>query len=142
MKRVAVLTGVVLLLAACGGGGGGNSDADQAKQVWTSFFSAKTPISQKPAMLQDGARFKSAITSLAGNPLASQLSARVSSVTLEGADKAKVIFSIYLGKTALFSNQVGYAYKENGKWLVGYAGLCKLIALQPGVTPPAACKSA
>jgi hypothetical protein len=139
MKRVALLIGVVLLLAACGGGGGGNSDADQVKQVWTSFFSAKTPVSEKPAMLQDGARFKSAITSLASNPLASRLSAEVSGVTLQGAKKAKVVFSIYLGSNALFKNQVGYAYKENGKWLVGYAGLCKLIELQPGVTTPAAC---
>jgi ABC-type glycerol-3-phosphate transport system substrate-binding protein len=125
MKRVVVLIGVVLLLAACGGGG--NSDADQVKHVWTSFFSAKTPVSQKPAMLQDGQRFKSAITTLASNPLASQLSAKVSSVTLEGAAKAKVVYSIYLGNTAVFRNQVGYAFKQNGKWLVGYAGLCNLM---------------
>jgi ABC-type glycerol-3-phosphate transport system substrate-binding protein len=138
MKRVALLVGVVLLLAACGGGGA-KSDADQVKQVWTSFFSAKTPVSQKPAMLQDGARFTAVITSLASNPLAKQLSAKVSSVTLQGTNKAKVVFSIYLGSTAALSNQVGYAFKQNGKWLVGYAGLCKLVALA-GTTPPA-CKS-
>ena len=138
MKRVALLLGVTLLLAACGGGGG-NSQADQVKQTWTSFFSAKTPVSEKPAMLQDGARFKAAITSLASNPLASQLSAKVSSVTLQGVNKAKVVFSIYLGNTAALEDQVGYAYKQNGKWLVGYAGLCKLMSL--GGTPPAACTS-
>jgi len=137
MKRVAVIVVSALLLAACGGGGGGGtSDADQVKQVWTSFFSAKTPVSQKPAMLQDGARFKDVITSLATNPLAKQLSAKVSSVTLEGANKAKVVFSIYLGNTAALSDQTGYAFKENGKWLVGFAGLCKLVALA-GTTPPA-----
>jgi hypothetical protein len=138
MKRVAVLIGVVLLLAACGGGGG-KSDADQIKQNWTTFFDAKTPLSQKVALLQDGARFKSAITGLASNPLASGLNAKVSNVTLEGAGKAKVIFSIYLGKNAVLSDKVGYAYKHNGKWLVGYAGLCKLMLLQPDITP-AACK--
>lgn len=137
MKRVALLIGVVLLLAACGGGG--NSDADQVKQNWTTFFSAKTPPSQKAALLQDGARFKAAITSLANNPLASQLNAKVSKVTLEGASKAKVIFSIYLGNTAALKDQVGYAFKQNGKWLVGYAGLCKLMALQGAA--PAACTS-
>ena len=139
MKRVAVLIVALLLLAACGGGSGGNSEADQVKQTWTSFFSAKTPASEKAAMLQDGARFKSAITSLSTNPLASQLSAKVSSVTLEGQNKAKVVYTIYLGRIAAFKGVTGYAYKRNGKWLVGYAGLCKLIALQPGVTPPAAC---
>ncbi len=140
MRRLAIVGAVVLVLAACGGGGGGakkTSDADQIKHVWTSFFSSKTPVAQKPAMLQDGARFKSAITSLASNPLASNLSAKVSSVTLEGANKAKVVFSIYLGSTAALSNQVGYSYKQNGKWLVGYAGLCKLMALQGAA--PAAC---
>jgi hypothetical protein len=142
MKRVVPLVFGVLLLSACGGGGG-NSAADQAKQqvtqVWTSFFSAKTPVAQKSAMLQDGSRFKSAITSLASNPLASQLSAKVSSVTLEGAAKAKVVYSIYLGHTAALTDELGYAYKQNGKWLVGYAGLCKLIALQGAA--PAACTS-
>jgi len=135
MRRAAIIIVSALLLAACGGGGT-KSDADQVKQVWTSFFSAKTPVSQKPGMLQDGARFKAVITSLASNPLAKQLSAKVSSVTLQGAKKAKVVFSIYLGNTAALSDQTGYAFKENGKWLVGYAGLCKLVALS-GTTPPA-----
>jgi hypothetical protein len=141
MKRVAPLVVAVLLLAACGGGGGGkeNADATQVKQVWTSFFSAKTPAAQKAALLQDGARFKSAITTLMNNPLASQLSAKVSEVTLDGSDKAKVVYTIYLGHAAVLGKQIGYAYKQNGKWLVGYAGLCKLIALQG--TPPAACTS-
>ena len=138
MRRPAIVVASVLLLAACGGGGGSSPDAAKVKQVWTSFFSAQTPVAQKPAMLQDGARFKSAITSLASNPLAAQLSAKVSSVTLQGANKAKVVFSIYLGSVAALKDQTGYAYKQGGKWVVGYAGLCKLIALQGSA--PAACK--
>jgi hypothetical protein len=139
VKRVALLVASVLLLAACGGGGGGNPEAAKVEQVWTSFFSAKTPVAQKPAMLQDGSRFAAAITSLSRNPLASQLSAKVSSVTLQGSNKAKVVYSIYLGSTAALKDQTGYASKQNGKWVVDYASLCKLIALQ-GSTP-AACKS-
>jgi ABC-type glycerol-3-phosphate transport system substrate-binding protein len=138
MRWAALLVSVaVLLLAACGGGA--SSDQDQIKQVFTSFFSAKTPVAQKPAMLQDGARFKSAITSLSTNLLAAQLNAKVSSVTLQGSDTAKVVFSIYLGKVEVLKNQVDAAYKVNGKWVVGYAGLCKLIALEG--TTPAACTS-
>ena len=138
MTRVVPLLVVVLLLAACGGGGG-TTDAEQIKQAWTTFFSAKTSVSDRVAELQDGARFKATIANLASNPLARQLSAKVSSVTLEGANKAKVVYSIYFGSIAAFPNQVGYAYKQNGKWLVGFAGLCKLIAQQE--TPPAACTS-
>ncbi len=139
MRRAAILIGIVLLLAACGSGGGGTSDAEQIKQNWTTFFSAKTPVSGRVAVLQDGQRFKSTITSLAKNRLASKLSAKVSSVTLEGSNKAKVVYSIYFATIAAFPNQIGYAYKQNGKWLVGFAGLCKLIAQQE--TPPAACTS-
>jgi hypothetical protein len=139
MPRVVPLIVAMLLLAACGGSGGGTSDATQIKQAWTAFFSAKTSVSERVATLQDGARFKATIANLATNPLASQLSAKVSSVMLEGADKAKVVYSIYFGNTAAFPNQIGYAYKQNGKWLVGFAGLCKLIAQQG--TTPAACTS-
>ncbi|HLX33245.1 MAG TPA: hypothetical protein VKR79_10830 [Gaiellaceae bacterium] len=139
MKRLALLIASVLVLAACGGGGGGNSETAKIQQVWTSFFSSKTPVSQKPAMLENGSKFASTITALASNPLASQLSAKVSKVTLRGTDTAEVVFSIYLGSTAALKNQIGYAYKTHGKWVVGSASLCKLIALQ-GSTP-AACKS-
>ncbi|HZS31715.1 MAG TPA: hypothetical protein VFA37_10695 [Gaiellaceae bacterium] len=140
MRRLAILLASVLILAACGGGGGGgNSDAAKVKQVWTSFFSSKTPVAQKPAMLQDGSKFASTIKALASNPLASQLSAKVSSVTMEGSSKAKVVYSIYLGSTAALKNQTGYSSKQNGKWVVDYASLCKLISLE-GSTP-AACKS-
>ena len=138
MKRVALVGVSVLLLAACGGGGG-NADTAKVKQVWTSFFSSKTPVSQKPAMLQDGTRFASTIAALAKNPLASQLSAKVSSVTLQGSSKAKVVYSIYLGNTAALKDQTGYASKQKGNWVVDYASLCKLIALE-GSTP-AACKA-
>jgi hypothetical protein len=137
VTRALLLIGItVLLLAACGSGG--KSDADQVKQNWTTFFAAKTPVSQRVALLQDGARFKSAIASLASNPLASQLSAKVSKVTVEG-NKATVAYAILFGNTVAFGNLVGSAYKQHGKWLVGYAGLCRLIEQQG--TTPAACKS-
>ena len=138
MKRASVIVVSALLLAACGGGGGGgNSDAAQVKRTWTKFFATSTPVSQKLTLLQDGPKFEAAITSLASNPLAQQLHVKVSSVTLEGANKAKVVYSIYLGNSSVLSNQTGYAYKQNGKWLVGYAGLCKLVGLAGKA--PAAC---
>ncbi len=139
MRRLVLLLVSVLVLAACGGGGGGTSDTAKITHVWTSFFSAKTPVSQKPAMLQDGSRFASTITALAKNPLASNLSSKVSTVTLQGSSKAKVVFSVYLGSTAVLKDQTGYASKQNGNWVVDYASLCKLIALE-GSTP-AACKA-
>jgi hypothetical protein len=138
MKRAAVVVFAVLLLAACGGGGGGNPDVAAARRVWTAFFSTKTPAAAHVALLQDGPRFKSVIAGFLSDPNASSVKMTVSSVTLEGANKAKVVYSIGVGGFSL-GNQTGYAYKQNGKWVVGYAGLCKLVALS-GSTP-SACKS-
>jgi hypothetical protein len=143
MKRVGVLVTSVLVLAACGGGGGGgggNSDAAKVKQVWTSFFSSKTPVSQKPALVQNGSKFTAAINALANNPLAQNTSAKVSSVTLQGTDKATVKYKIYLGSTpAPIPAQTGLALKENGSWVIADASLCSLLKLE-GSAPPA-CKT-
>jgi len=76
MKRAVLLLGVVLLLAACGGGG--NSDADQVKQAWTSFFSTKTSVAAHVALLQDGSRFRSVIAGFLGNQLAKSVKEKLS----------------------------------------------------------------
>jgi len=50
----------VLLLAACGGGSGGNgSDATaQVTSAYEKFFSGKTSLSDRIALLQNGSKFK------------------------------------------------------------------------------------
>jgi hypothetical protein len=138
VKRVALLVASVLLLAACGGGGGGNPEAAKVKQVWTSFFTAKSSVAAHVALLQNGAKFKSVIEGFLSNPLAKSAKTTVSSVTLRGTDTAKVVYSIGVAGASL-GNQTGYAYKVNGRRVVGSASLCKLISLE-GSTP-AACKS-
>jgi hypothetical protein len=125
----------VLALAACGGGGGGSSDADQIKSAYATLFSGKTSIPDRIAVLQDGPRFKALVTSFANNPLAKNVSASVSSVTLHG-DTAKVVYTVKLGGSAL-PTQTGTAVKQNGTWKVGYLGLCKLVAL--GGSTPTVC---
>ena len=89
-------------------------------------------------MLQNGARFKPVIASFASNPLAKQVTVDVSKVELQGANKAKVVYTIYFGGTSLPS-QTGSAVLQNGTWKVGFASLCKLITL--GGSTPSACTS-
>ncbi|HZC74387.1 MAG TPA: hypothetical protein VE220_00310 [Gaiellaceae bacterium] len=138
MRRLVLLLVAVLTLAACGGGGGGgSSDQDQIKSAYEQFFSGKSTVDERVAVLQNGERFKPLVTSFASNPLAKQASAKVSTVTLHGPNKATVEYVVKFGNTAL-PKQTGTAVRENGKWKVGYLGLCKLVALQ-GSTP-AACK--
>ena len=148
MRRLAFLIAVVLVLAACGGSSKSNTPPETGpspaltKQTitnnWEQFFSSKTDVAGKVRLLQNGEQFKPVIRVFASNPLASNVSAAVSSVTLQGANKARVVYVVKFGGASL-PKQTGVAVRENGTWKVGDASLCKLIAL--GGTTPSACKS-
>jgi hypothetical protein len=139
VKRLALVLGVIALgLAACGSSNHQQRlSQDKIKSAYETFFSAKSSIPERVAVLQDGPRFKALVTSFANNPLAKNVSATVGTVTLQGANEAKVTYTVKLGGTKL-PQQTGTAVRQNGTWKVGYLGLCKLVALG-GVTP-AVCK--
>jgi len=144
VRRLAPVLVAALALAACGGGSSnpatstGPDAQAQIKSAYAKFFSGKTSIPDRVALLQDGSRFKALVTSFANNPLAKNVSVVVSSVTLQGANDAKVVYTVKLGGAGL-PKQTGSAVLQNGTWKVGDASLCKLVALQ-GSTP-SACKS-
>lgn len=151
MRRLALAYVLVLALAACGsskkttvsthvGTKTVNPAAEKAeiKSAYEKFFAGSTSLSDRVALLQNGSQFKSVVQELANNPLAKNVSAKVSSVTLQGANRAKVVYVVTFGGAAL-PEQTGSAVRENGKWKVGDASLCRLIAL--GGTTPSACKS-
>lgn len=140
VRRLALVLVAVLALAACGGSSKPKTPSDEAqiKSAYAKFFSAKTSLSDRVALLENGAHFKSLIQTFAANPLAKNVTATVSSVTLQGANKAKVVFVVEFAGASL-PEQTGSAVRENGTWKVGSASLCKLVALQ-GSTP-SACKS-
>ena len=145
MRRLALLLVSVFALAACGGSSHTptamtNDTAGalaQIKGAYQKFFSGRTSVSDRVALLQNGPQFKSVIQVFASNPLAKNVNVAVSSVRLEGANEAKVVYTVKLGSAGL-PKQTGTAVRENGTWKVGYASLCRLVALQ-GSTPPA-CK--
>jgi ABC-type glycerol-3-phosphate transport system substrate-binding protein len=144
MKWLALVLVAGLALAGCGGSmhtsTSGNTAAAQAqiKSAYQKFFSGQTSISDRAAVLQDGSKFKSVIQAFASNPLAKNVNVTVSSVKLQGADRAKVVYIVKLGSAGL-PKQTGTAVLQNGSWKVGDASLCKLVSLQ-GSTP-SACKS-
>ena len=143
MRRLAIVLAVALPLAACGGSShpktsSGPSAQAQIKSAYVKFFSSKTDVAGKVKLLEDGKQFKSVIEVFANNPLASKVSATVSSVTLQGTNNAKVVYVVEFGGASL-PEQTGTAVRQNGAWKVGKGSLCKLIAL--GGTTPSACKS-
>jgi len=137
VRRLALVLVVGLSLAACGGSSNSTTtgpDAEaQIKSAYKTFFSPNSALAARIAVLQNGEQFKPVIQSFASNPLAKNASVTVSSVTLQGQDKAKVVFEVKLGNTSL-GQQTGTAVRQGGSWKVGYASLCKLVELQ-GITP-------
>jgi hypothetical protein len=142
VRRLALVVVAGLALAGCGGSSHTSTSGDaaaqaQIKSAYQKFFSGQTSVSDRAAVLQNGSKFKSIIQAFASNPLAKNVSVAVSSVALQGANNAKVVYTVKLGSAGL-PKQTGTAVLQNGTWKVGYASLCKLVALQ-GSTP-SACK--
>jgi len=140
VRPLALVLVLTLALAACGGSSKPKTSDEQAqiKSAYEKFFSGKTSVTDRVALLQNGSRFKGLVTSFASNPLAKDVSATVSSVTLQGSNKAKVVYVVKFAGSSL-PQQTGSAIRQSGTWKVADASLCKLVALQ-GSTP-AICKS-
>ena len=146
VRRLVPLVVAGLALAGCGGSSHTptamtNDTAGaqaQIERAYQKFFSGQASVSDRAAVLQNGGKFKPVIQAFASNPLAKNVSVKVSSVELQGADKANVVYTVKLGSAGL-PKQTGTAVRENGTWKVGDASLCKLVSLQ-GSTP-SVCKS-
>ncbi len=112
---------------------------------WEAFFNAKTPVSKRVSLLQDGSQFQSVIQAQAGSGLAALATAKVTHVTVNSATMATVIYDILVSGTPELKNQTGVAVLQNGTWKVGVTSFCGLLTIEnAGKTAglPAACKSA
>jgi hypothetical protein len=137
------MTGCTATSASSSSGGGSASTVTAIKANWESFFSASTPASKKLQLLQNGQAFSSLVNSQASGGLASQASAKVTSVTVNSATKATVKYQILLGgQPAPIPAQTGTAVYEGGTWKVGDASFCGLLALENNGKAPAGCGSA
>lgn len=121
------------------------ADQTEIAANWEAFFSPKTPVSQRVALLQDGSQFTSIIQAQAGQGLASEASAKVTKVQVISTQQAAVSYTILLDGQPALKNQSGTAVFQDGQWKVGVASFCGLLTLEnSGNTSslPAACKSA
>ncbi|HEU5427969.1 MAG TPA: hypothetical protein VFU74_13905 [Actinocrinis sp.] len=145
LVRILIPLAGVALLAGCGSSGNGSSASSSAAasaaggqsadtaavtQVWQSFFSKDTPISQKEALLQNGTTtMKPALQAFAADPRVGQASATVQKVTFPDANDADVTYQIALNGTVMMGGMAGKAIKQNGQWLVADSTLCGLLQL-------------
>jgi hypothetical protein len=112
---------------------------------WEAFFNAKTPDSQRIALLEDGSQFASVIHAQSGSGLAALATAKVTHVTVNSPTMATVSYEILISGTPQLKNQTGVAVFQNGTWKVGVASFCGLLIIEnAGKTSglPAACSSA
>ena len=121
-----------------------SSDQKTIAANWTAFFSPKTPVAQRVALLQDGSQFSSVIKAQAGGGLASEASAQVTKVTVISTAQAAVTYNLLLDGTPALKGQSGTAVFQDGTWKVGVASFCGLLTLENAGNSsklPAACKS-
>ena len=138
MKCAAIVVSAVLLLAACGGGGGSSAE-DQIKAAYLGFFSTTGSFPDHEALIEDGTKPTSPIQATHFVGMSPEdVSVSVSKVTLEGADKAKVIFTVTY-RVFKSEDRTGYAVLQDGKWKVASATVCELVAIWGSPWP--ACKS-
>ena len=122
---------------------GGNSAAvADITANWEKFFSSSTPVSEKVTLLQNGKVLEPALKAFVALPLASNIAAKVTKVTVTTPTSATVTYNITSGGSSLLSNQKGTSVNQGGTWKVGTASLCSLLKLVPGGSVPAACSSA
>lgn len=133
MKWATVVVCAVLVLAACGGGG--NSAEDQIRAAYMGFFSTEGSLADHEALVEDGTKPTSPVQATHFVGMSPEtVSVSVSDVTLQGADRAKVIFRtqyrIYNGE------RTGYAVLQDGKWKVASETVCELVAIWNGIAWP------
>jgi hypothetical protein len=124
---------------------GGTATINAITTNWEAFFNAKTPVSKRVSLLQDGQQFQSVIQAQAGSGLAALATAKVTHVTVNSPTQATVKYDILVSGTPELKNQTGVAVLQNGTWKVGVTSFCGLLTIEnAGKTAglPAACKSA
>jgi outer membrane protein TolC len=94
---------------------------------WEAFFSSSTPNSKRVQLLQNGQAFASAVKSFSSSPLASAVSAKVTSVTVTSPTQASVKYDLTAAGQSVASGSTGTAVLEGGVWKVGDASFCGLL---------------
>jgi hypothetical protein len=101
------------------------------KADWTAFFDPSTPIAERIALLQDGAKFQHYLEVQAQPGVAHNTTEQVTAVMVFGT-QATVTYNIMVsGVTSdVLSNKSGQAMFSSGTWQVSDTDFCTLLTLE------------
>ena len=131
LAALALAAATSALAAGCGGGGG-SGDAEAKAEIqhdWETFFDGSTSAATRVALLEHGPQFAKIIRRISASPLSKQLSVKVGDIDVHD-DSADVKYTLLLGRNEVLKNVEGTAVRVNGRWKVGVASFCQLLALQ------------
>lgn len=97
------------------------------KANWEAFFSSSTPNSKRIELLQNGSALASTVKAFSASPLASAVSAKVTSVTVTSPTEATVKYDLTAAGQSVASGATGTAVLEGGVWKVGDPSFCGLL---------------
>lgn len=132
-----------LLLTACGSPPSPNKAksknpeiaATEIRKNWVDFFSGKTSVNRRIALLQNGERFAQVMRAQSKQPFAKSAGAKVTKVKLLNANRATVTYTITVGGQPALSHQTGQAVRQNNVWKVGDSSFCALLSLEKVTAP-------
>ncbi len=101
---------------------------------WEKFFLPTTSISDRIALLENGASLQQALEVRSKDPLQQQASAKVKAVELSSPDRASVTYDVLLNGSPALTDALGVAVLQDGVWKVTADSFCALISL--GATAP------
>lgn len=110
-------------------------------EAFETFFDGSTSADKKIELLENGPAFAETINAQAESPIAKATKASVTTVTITGADRADVTYTVLLNGSPALQDQPGAAIMADGHWKVAAATFCALLALQ-GNPPPVCSASA
>lgn len=155
---VAGITAIVLLIAGCSSSGSPHASTSTSSRPsgprqspsatqssgqaapsavraaisksYAALFGTKSTLAQSVGSLQNGPAFKQAIVAESKKPAAKGSGAKVTAVTMQSANVAKVTFTVYSNGSPALPGAKGLAVRQGGRWKVAAQTFCQLLTLQ------------
>ncbi|GGT41009.1 hypothetical protein [Streptomyces purpureus] len=107
----------------------------EIEKNWTTFFDPEASTDDKVEVLENGERMRSVLEAMAGDPAASQTSAKITDVAFTSATEANVTYDLLVGGTPTLPDSKGTAVLQDDTWKVSVKTLCGLVKLSGNAVP-------